>query len=267
MSEELLTEETIQEDSIEKRGRLITCKYCKEKFQFYDEDEKSNWKKSKYPCPICGEIYCILPPTEKELRLLQEDYSKTKSKKTFNQMIRLFYSYTESLIKKHFSNRLTFEDALEYYTHNSVTKFVEYYLKNEDFTVDISFAGLLMHKIKETIFNKQEKPSAPVSLDFEFEDGNTVEYEDTKKSELDRIEEDENKKALCKYLCELMFGIKKYCPDNHTNYIRTIAVTSYIEKGSKYFDKLFQLYGSEGKLITLRSLDILRDALIKSESF
>ena len=183
----------LSDERVETRGRLITCKYCKSKFQLYGE-EKDQWKKLKYPCPTCGEIYCILPPTEKELRLLQEEYQKTKNKKTFNQMIKLFYSYTESLIKKHFSNRLTFEGALEYYTHNSVTKFVEYYLKDSDFTVGISFAGLLMHKIRETIFSKKEKPSAPISLDFEFDDGNTVEYQDTKKSELDIIEDEENKK-------------------------------------------------------------------------
>lgn len=248
------------------RGRPVKCKYCYQKFQLLNE-EKIAWKKNKYACPTCGEVYCILPKTERKLRLLQEEYvdSDRKDKKVFNNMISILYDYTKSLIKKHYSNRLKFEDALQYYTHNTVSRFIEYYLKDDSFVVDVSFAGLLMHKIKEAIFNKKEHEIDASSLDFEFEDGNTVEYEDSQKSVIDEIEEIQYKKDLCSQLVELIFAIEKYSKNKHENYTRLVSLASYMRNGNKYFDKFFQMYGNEGKWPTLKTLDAIRDKLTSCE--
>ena len=62
---------------IEKRGKLITCKYCVKQFKIENINEKQQWKDSNYVCPFCKEEWCILPKTERELKYLQEIYLKS----------------------------------------------------------------------------------------------------------------------------------------------------------------------------------------------
>lgn len=257
-ADEILAEEQV----LETRGRKNTCKYCQRKFKIF-EHEKEDWKVKQYACPICGEKYCMLPDIDRELIYLQKDYVANKNTQTFNKLIERCYTYTEGLLKKHYTSVIQrFDGALEHYAHESVSRFIEYYLKDENFVIDFSFGGMLLPKIREAIFNKKDQLTKGISLDYEFDDGHIVEYEDVKKSDLTVIEEIEDKKYLCKHLTDIVVGIEEYCGcSRKENLIRLINTLSYLESGDKYFDQFFQAYGSSAKLETLKTLDIIRKEL------
>jgi len=263
-SEEVFT----VEQAVETRGRKNTCKYCKGKFKIFDHD-KEDWKVKQYACPICGECYCMLPDIDRKLIYLQKEYVANKNTATFNKLIKKCYVYTEGLLKKHYTSVIQrFEGALEHYAHESVSRFVEYYLKDENFEIDFSFGGMLLPKIREAIFNKKDQLTKGISLDFEFDDGNTVEYEDVRKSDLKIIEDIEDKKYLSRHLSDIIFGIEEYCGcSRHENLVRLINTLSYLEAGDRYFDLFFQSYGNTAKLETLKTLEIIRKELQQGISY
>ena len=80
-----------------------------------------------------------------------------RNDKYLSEIYKILLSYSKSLLKKHFSNKLhDFEGALDYYAHTSSMLLVSRYLQKNDFTITVSFGQFLIKKIYEAIFGKFE---------------------------------------------------------------------------------------------------------------
>lgn len=253
---------------IETRGKPITCKYCGHSFKIVNSLLKKQWQDEKFPCPLCKEFYCILPPTERKLKYLQAQYLITRNEKDFVALLQLMYIYTQSLIKKKFAKALKFEGALIYYTNETITIMVEEYLSKPNFKLDISFGAFLIIKARQAIYNPKQFLDQHTSLDYQFEDGSNLHgmIGDNRKDIMQHIEEAENENALHKKIVGIIEEIKNYIEDPFDDYIRTIAVYTYLKNGEGAFDNLFNAfrYGKDerkGKDISLKTLEILKSEL------
>ena len=258
------------QDLPSQKGRPTTCKYCGHEFH---KKDLIKWETEKHPCPSCRKIWCDKPETERMLMILQDDYLKyrdkdknpIKAQKVLTEITKIFYSYTASIIKINFSNMIQEPGNLERYTQWAVSKLIEEYLKRPDFKVNGSFKGMLFPKIQEAIWGKQEHACAEDSLDYEYDDGHVVVYEDDKKSYMESLQERHSKEQLVNSLCELIFGVSEYCTEEE-NWIRLLNFRNYIIGGEKYTDKFFELYEDKtGKLKFLETLDIVKQELHKSD--
>jgi len=263
LEDDILLEEEF--DKIETRGKPITCKYCHVNFKIANKKEKEEWKIDNYICPICLEHFCILPPTERELRYLQDKYLLTRTEEDFIPLLRLMYKYTQSLIKKNYSKALKFYGSLDYYSNETITIMVEEYLSKPGFAIGLSFGGFLIHKIRQAIYNPKQFVGQHTSFDFQFEDGNNLHelIADRRKDVIQKIEESEDEIFLHKKIIELIEGVEEYCEDPYEDYIRTISLYAYFNKGEIAFDKIFQAFGRKGKEISMKTLEILRKELCK----
>jgi hypothetical protein len=266
--EEVKIEESIEDELLETRGKPITCKYCNETFRFITKQEKEQWRLNNCICPHCDEEWCILPPTERKLKYLQAQYLITRNEKDFVALLQLMYIYTQSLIKKKFAKALKFEGALVYYTNETITIMVEEYLSKPNFKLDISFGAFLIIKARQAIYNPKQFLDQHTSLDYQFEDGSNLHgmIGDNRKDIMQHIEEAENENTLHKKIVGIIEEIKNYIEDPFDDYIRTIAVYTYLKNGEGAFDNLFNAfrYGKDerkGKDISLKTLEILKSEL------
>jgi Zn-finger nucleic acid-binding protein len=253
------------------QGRPTTCRYCGHAFHVKDH---VTWEEEKHPCPSCAEIWSDKPETERMLMILQDEYlevrpsNQKKADKILSEMFKLMFSYCESLFKKNFSNAIQQPGKLEEVTQWAVSRLTEEFLKRPDFKVNGSFKGMLFPKMQEALYGKQEKPTPKgvyqESLDFEFEDGHAVIYEDHKKSIADSMRQRHDKEFLVNNICDLIFGIKDYCTAEE-DFIRLLNIRNYIIGGEKYTDAFFNLYDKTGKEKFLDTLTILKQDLKQKE--
>lgn len=255
-------------EKIESRGKPITCRYCGKTFKIIDKNQKQLWIENKYVCVHCKEEWCILPKTERDLKYAQEKYLFSKSETDMVNMLRIMYPYIQSLIKKNYAKALKFYGALDYYSNEVTTIMVEEYLGKEDFKLDISFGGFLIHKIRQAIYNPKQFIDQHVSLDYEFEDGNNLHemIADTKLDILQKIEQKEHEESLHKKIVGIIDGITKYHDNDYEDYIRIVSLYCYLSKGELAFDKIFQAFGRKGKEISEKTLNILRQELKKDSN-
>jgi len=261
------------------KGKFITCQNCGFKFKWSSDQERSDWKEIFYTCPACKELYCNKPKIERQLFLLQKQYfDSDRDEKSFTILIKLMLKYSESLIKKFFTNSLHDGEDVIYYSHNAISFLVEEYLKNKDYQVWGSFGGAIIGKIKQSIYCKENKASAHESLNEELEDGKelSVYMSDNTDSIVDKIEEEENKQNIFKYVRNIITQIGKNCTKLE-DYMRILAIRHYLLEGENKADKLFQeeirdkdnkivchkTYGRFGKYKYLKTLDIIKKELIK----
>ena len=248
------------------RGKFITCKYCGKKFKI-SKNKKNKWEQEKFPCPHCKIDYSVFPETERKLQHIQNKYRISRDEKYLKEMHSILISYAESLIKKHYINLINDKSLLSYYAHSAVSLLIEAdYLRKKDFYIDISFGSRLIQKCLQAIQSPKESIERPLeedSLDYLFEDGHKVNYEDNSRTELDFILEEEEKFILLKKLCELTFQMEEFCDDNRENYIRLLNIDNYLHYGEKALDDFFEIYGRYGKYKTLQSLNIIKTELQK----
>lgn len=257
-------------------ARPITCKICNSEFHIPDTAERADWEREACKCIVCGELYCNKPDTERKLFKLQDEYLKNKDQSIFEEMIVILNKYTESFIKKYYSTYIQEENLLKYYSHNAVVYFISIYLNNKDFRVIYSFGGQLINAVKYALFCKEEKMFHGVSLDYIFDtDGHTAQHADSRKTLIEEIERDENKKQIYNGLCDIIFNYEDYSISEYTNYKRLLALWNYMENGEHFSDKLYkeriideheeiksyETYGREGKLEFLETLDIMKKEL------
>jgi len=251
----------MEEELESKRGKPLTCKYCKKEFRFELKSERQVWIESVYQCPNCNIDYCILPPTERDLRHLQAAYLKSRTNKDLIAMVKILHSYCGSLIKKSFSNKIQEPGKLEYYVHHAVTFLIEDYLSKPNFSIQTSFGGFLIHKIRQAIFGKPEHDMDADSMDFMFDDGNQVQYSDHKDCVIDSLHKRTEKEHIAKKLSELIYRIEDYCSSREENYIRLLNVHNHLYAGENNPDKFFNCYDKTGKMKYIESMELLRKEL------
>jgi len=278
-----MSEELIKDKSDKIKGKPITCQLCNYKFSMIDPEKRKEWQESNFTCPSCGEDYVMLPETERILRRLQDSYfANNRDDKYLGEIYKILVSYSKSMLKKHFSNKLhDFEGALDYYAHTSSQLLTMRYLQKEDFSIAVSFGQFLMHKIYESIFGKFEhsffgevnigknKDGTKIkgtvdTLNYEFQDGSIAEHADTKKSVINNIEESEDKRLLCLFMCQIIFNIKDKCSSKSENYARLMAVEHHLTQSELWSDKLFAVYGREGKEKYMETLQLMKEYLMEN---
>lgn len=217
-----------------------------------------------------------MPETERRLFKCQENILKDKHNVEFAEMMyKNLYPYIHSIILKHFSSYIKDHGDLDYYTRNTVHNFMEYYYNpNKDVLITRSFAGFLRQKILDTVGGVEEKGkpiknrktgdvSWPESLNHMFEDGNQVEFKDTKYSNFSNdLNESMNTVNLYNYISELVFTMKEYC-SYEDYYLMLIALNLYLEKGEKYVNLFFKHYKRKGKNTFNITLDVMKEELLR----
>lgn len=194
-------------------ARPIECKKCNYTFHHNNKKERKEWLNNYHRCPQCDFIYCDLPPTEKKLMELQDIYLINRSEYIYRKMAILLEEYAVSIIKQKYIKKID-TGELKNYAQKAVSLFTEYYLKNPKFKVNFSFAGLLKFKIKQACFGKDEYNNInDISLDYEFEDKNEVEYIDNKHDYIPKIEKKYDKKLLLIKLQNIIENYNDYDSD------------------------------------------------------
>lgn len=251
----------IENDSVPNNlGRKTTCRYCSHKFRV---DNKEIWKVLKFPCPSCEISYCVLPVSERDLMILQDDFfTNNRQEKYMASIYTLLKVYTRSLVLQNFSNLVEDEEDLEYYSHQACTFLIEKYYIDPDFKIETSFAAFLVFKIKQAIWGKSEHETAPNSLDIEDSEGHKIDYGESDSS-MDVLFADVGKQSLKKNIMALIDKMSQVCDNDYENLMRLTAILSYLKGGEKYSDKLFAIYERTGKKAFLQTLDLIKSELQK----
>lgn len=247
------------------KGNWVTCKYCSSKFKFSNYEDRNKWKSKKYICPFCSINYCILPPTERELRIIQDDYvTSNYDQRYLTKMFNLLSIYAESILKKTFmtNNDIVYQESIDVYARDAASFLMEKY-KDKDFTINVSFGGFIIHKIKQALYNKKNHTCANETLNFRFADGHFYDREDKGDNDLDIFIQKQHKLDLCDYMTNLIFELESKCSSPRENRLRLTVIALFLERGEKFFDKFFNVWSREsGKWITQKSLDILHAELL-----
>lgn len=266
-SDTLLENEKVAKE-FETRGRPINCKKCQQTFKIINPSEKEIWQQNKMICPHCGESYCPLPDTERQLRRLQDSFLESKKEEKYmTAMVKILLPYCRSLILKYFSNKLTYSGQLEYYNMAAVSYFVEEYYAHENFFISVSFANYLYGKIQQAIFGRQEyKAAGPnsESLDYMFQDGHFVAYEDDRSNFTDEISNEEDHQHIYNHVTKIVKEMGMFCNSALENYIRLINIYNFLEDGEKAIDNFFDYYPRLGKYQTLKTLEVIKSELKRS---
>lgn len=250
------------ESNILGKGKPNRCKHCNFKFKFPNMDEKLKWGKSRYICPKCNINYCILPPTERDLRIIQDDYFTSKrNEKYLKKMYDILKKYSKSLILKRFSNLIFSPDNLEYYSHCSSVYFLEYYLKNDSFKVEDSFAGLLLWKIKQAIWRKEEHLVDDVSINFLNDENKHVFEIPNQCNEITTIENNSTNITIRNNLI-LIINSNKFKHNPKNNLKRLIALNLFLNKKTKKnSNKFFKLTDNTGIVEFKNTLEDIKYSL------
>lgn len=243
-------------------GKPITCKSCKTQFKVKPE-EKENWKGLKYFCPTCGNKYCMLPKTEAELRVLQDDFVlDIYNKKTGTQLYLLLKIYIRSLILKQFTNIINDPDDIDYHSHVAASKVIQNYYSTPGFKIETSFGAYSQFKIKESIWHKSEHESAPFSL-HETDEDDKLKYDYGRECEIQKdSSEEQEKEDIKKYMYNFLKEIIYY--NNEVSFKILISVLNYIKYGQEGVDRLYMSFGLEGKHRFEYVMRRFRERLIES---
>ncbi len=192
-------------------ARPVKCKSCEYKWHHENNNLRRKWFKDYRRCPICGVLYCDLPHTEKKLMELQDIYLINRSIYIYKQMEIILIDYAISLIKKGPIYKID-KGQLKNNAMAAVSLFFEYYLKDKNFKVIHSFAGLLKFKISEACFGKKEHMMGDISLNYKLSDGKEVEYEDGAHQidYIKQVEQDYDKLLLYKRLKKIIENYDEY---------------------------------------------------------
>ncbi len=253
--------------------KKITCRYCNQTFVL-THSQKIQWQKNKCICPHCHIDWCILPPTERQLKQLQDIYLQDRNPDVLSHIAYILFHYAQSLIKKKFNIHLRKKYDLFDYSYNATVFVIEDYLSKKDFKIETSFAGYLLFKIKQAIFyqDKYDKNTL-YSLNYEFQDKNQLEEVLQSKNFilqpqvdlLDRIEQKEYNLYIFKKIILLLDEIKQYCSPA-LDYIRILGLYLFFYKGENNFNMFFNYIDRQGKDITIKTLDILKKELYNTNN-
>jgi len=227
------------------KGKPFTCRTCKFQFRILEEQDRLNWKSLNYICPSCHKEYCILPHTESELRVLQDKFLIDRSDKNISDLYSLIKVYSRSLILKNFTNAINEPEEIDYHAHSSTLKVIEQYYNRKDFKIEISFAGYILLKIKESIYHKSEKYVGDLSID-ERDKDNKYKYEFglvcSLLNEKEKIQDynDFNYK-LYNFLISLIYK------NSDTSFKLLLALLNFLKYGEKGSDRIFENFNIKGK--------------------
>lgn len=252
-------------------GRLTTCRYCKYQFTI-PEEQKQKWFELKNSCPVCFINYCNLKPTEKQLQELQSQYYENQKQKIYlEQIYKVLLPYCESLCLKFFRKSLMNSDDLQYYSHKATWKVVEQYISDsrrddKEFKITDSFSSYIIFKLKESIFEKDERDCADESISQvkieEDSDGNKVTFNTYDYSkECSKLKEIETEIINTDKNSEIEVYFNSIVENGEVKLL--VAILNYIKTGEVESDLTFQYFGNEGKARFLYIIKKFKEKLTK----
>jgi len=259
------TLQSLQEEGLTHKGKPITCKYCKFQFKIIDSDSRVYWKENKMFCPSCETTYCVLPKTERDLQILQEDFVKdVQNIKNIKPFKNLLKSYVKSLILKRFTTVVNDPDDINDYADITVSRILEKYYVKENFRIYSSFATFALFQIKYTIWNKTEHLIGDESI-HQLDENNKLKNDYGSnclniKSVDEEIHIEDSKEVLYNYLLQL-FNF-----DKPTVFKTLNSVLIFIKHGSPAVDRFYKNFGVEGKHRFNYSLQKFKQKLMESNS-
>jgi len=147
-------EDPIIKEKYKSNGKVVyknTCSYCGNIVE-YEHGKKPE------KCPHCNKESYIKPFTETRLFRLQQKYIETKNKEILGNMFIILKSYSSSLIKKLLPRTFTYHyEKVEEKASDATNLIMRYYLTNDNFSIEQSFAGYLNTKIREVLWNKKDQ--------------------------------------------------------------------------------------------------------------
>ena len=239
------------------KGRRIKCKICQTEFSMCTSEEREEWQRKKLPCPSCKTEYCNLPKTERELRHKHNtfyDSSTTAFMKNqiLGEMYLILCEYAKSLILKCYRSKIQSADQLEQFSHDAATLIIQIYQTKEG-GVHSSFGGLLILKIKEVMFSKQEY-TRDISLN-EIMDTHNAQFEAPEKQPvpsenlLDKIVseivKDYDNRITMLHLFQIYFHQKNII---HTK-LRNKKINAFFSVYSKKYIKKYELILDDIKIL------------------
>lgn len=247
-------DETSKEEKEKIRGKHITCKTCNYKFKL-NEEEKLSWKKNRFECPSCKITYCNMPPTERELQTLQEEFFKNRSPEVLAKIYVILKNYISSIILKNYSNFINDKEDLEYYSHISASILIVNY-KNPDFFIEYSFAGYIIWKIRESMFSKDEIECGDANIEFVYGYMSDCSIMSNTQNQL---EKDDTLNYLYKYLIGLLCSKG----NRELSLKLTVCFLNFIRNGEKGSDRIFRSFDVQGKNIFQNVTNTFKNKLVE----
>jgi len=244
--------------------KKIKCKNCSSELIFLSKIRYNEWvsDKEKMQCFFCNSLYCCLPTTEQQLRILQDKFlEEGREEKYIIQLTKILMDYCGSLIKKYFSHIPIVPKRFSYYRDIAVSFTVENYYSKPDFKITTSFGSFLILKICQAIYGKQEYSSGDETLDYVLPDGHLAVYEDTKSNYLQSVEDQEHLINLYQQIIQIIDQTSEYCSSPVENYIRLLNINNFLEKGENSINNFFENYSEFSKYSIVKSLEILKNFL------
>lgn len=276
------------------KGRPIKCRVCGYKFK-KSKKEKQYWiDKDKMKCPSCESLYCCIPETERNLRIIQDKYfSNGRDKKYLDEMTKILISYAKSLILKYFSKYIGSDDqenGLHYHSHAAASYVIIEFLKRKckicgkaiedrnpivvhhckcedpeplenNFYVRVSFGKYLIYGIRYSFWGKPEYEIGDYSIDYKNEEGNIIFQLSDDRDHFNDIEYDVDSILLRNRLMDTIRNLKDICDSVREDFIRKIVLLLFFKKGEKAVDKFFKNWGRTGKIEYLTTIDVIRRTL------
>lgn len=236
--------------------QVIKCKYCKLQFKL-NHEEKLLWIANNYICPLCGEDVCCMPPIERDLFKLQEEFLKNRDPKVMQKFYKLVQPYARSMLLKRYSIVSEAHDQ-EKYSHMAAWFMIEHYYNNPNFKVSGSFGGYLKCTLRQAVYDKYEKPDdKTVSIDMENDEAKKIYELSVNSEEIRKFEDKTDHINLYQYITQFIFKIGEMSESSAEEFARLLALRTYLKYGERNTDQFFQRYNRLGKdkfSFTLRAM-------------
>jgi hypothetical protein len=249
----------------EKKVVKIRCSTCRERF--IPEDPFKWWNTDDGVCLCCGEIFCSLPPTEKQLFILQSKYFNVdQNPEHLGKIYEYLLLYSKSLILKFYQsyiqkNHIELEDLSHIVSSLIIEDICAKHKK-----VQTSFATMLIFKIKYCLFGNfynHRTKAMEVSINIVDEDNKEFFELKSPDNQYELFEEKENSMYLKARVLKMIFQAEDYCTPRE-NMMRLIALNRFLNKGESASDKLFNLYDRIGKLRFEQTLKVIKAEIHKN---
>jgi hypothetical protein len=264
----------------ENRGKPTTCKVCKHEFKHKSPQDKEIWEDSKYPCPKCGELFVTKPKGERELFLLQDEFfEKGRDTEVMNRLAKYCLIYTQSIVKKYFSNCFSNTEELVYISDYAVSFVIENFYTKESFYIRGSWKGLLYKKIEQACFSDKELPTAALilkkrkdiketfSIQSLYDDGHEIQIENPDTVLMDNVDKRMDNNMIINSIIQIIEIVKdRYSIEQSYKMIIALNISAKLNSLKRrnpdfWLDKYWKMWGNEGKTAFIEIKDIITNHL------
>ncbi len=241
-------------ESSEKKIYIKKCPIC---------EKQIKWEHGSKPneCPYCGAIRWDKPIDEAILFNIQKKYLETKDKKYIGQMYNKLVPYARKIAAKMLNGNYSKDiDSFEDKVEDSVTYFISYFLKRDNYYITESFGFQLLKALQQQFYRKKQQDvdklelsyDAPISGDGEktFKDKLSEDLEDGNFYS-NRFINTSNKIFLLKELSDFIDSLFDAMVKNRgvdSAILSLLLLHHYLNKKKEdFFNEFYNYFGSDLK--------------------